>query len=135
MSKEQAVKFLNLLESDSEAQEKFREKGPEEAIAYAKSLHFDLTAEELEEAAVEIRRQRVHKNMPGKLQEQELDLVTGGEHEVGPEGHDLGCFLYFYDYDFQMKYMIFCNKNDLCFHHFYVCTFTPNKPLHPYMDS
>lgn len=135
MSKEQAVKFLNLLESDSETQEKIREKGPEEALAYAKSLHFDVTAEDLEEAAGEIRRERMHKTMPGQIQETELAFVTGGKHEEGPGGHDLGCNFYFYDYDFQMKYMIFCNHEHLCFHHFYVCFFTPNKPLHPYMDS
>ena len=75
---------------------------------------------------------------PVSLPAESLDRVVGGmfgEGETAPDGHELGCLLSWHGNDWQEEHKVYCHKESLCDHHFYVCLVTSNKSHNLYMDS
>ena len=130
MAKKQAMEFLKLLDSDEALQEQLREKTPKEAAAIARALSFNVTEEELTQAAAALRAERANQSEPEKLTPESLDTAVGGmfwDGETAPDGHEMGCFISWYGDQWQEKNGIYCGKMNLCDRQFHVCLSTPNK--------
>ena len=138
MAKENAVEFLKMLEGDSGLHEQVREKSPAEVAEIARGLSFDFSEEELNEAVDELRELRARQNEPVSMPPERLDKVVGGmfgDGETAPDGHELGCMLSWHGNDWQEEHKIYCQKQNLCDHHFHVCLCTSNRSHDLYMDS
>ena len=130
MAKKQALEFLKLLDADEALQEQLREKTPEEAAEVARGLSFDVTADELTEAAEALKAERAHQDEPEKLTLETMDAAAGGmfwDGETAPDGHEMGCFISWYGDQWQEKNRIYCGKMNLCDRQFHVCLSTPNR--------
>ena len=138
MAKEKAMEFLKLLDTDDTLREQLREKSPVEAAELARGLSFDVTEEELNEAVTELKADRASQNTPELLPDAELDRVVGGtfwDGELAPDGHEMGCAIWYYSDHWQEKNKIYCGKMSLCDKHFHVCLMTPNRSHGIVMDS
>jgi predicted ribosomally synthesized peptide with nif11-like leader len=138
MAKEKAVEFLKMLEGDEKLHSRIQEKTPAEVAETARGLSFDFTEEELNAAVAEMKAERARQKEPVSLPAESLDRVVGGmfgEGETAPDGHELGCLLSWHGNDWQEEHKVYCHKESLCDHHFYVCLVTSNKSHNLYMDS
>ena len=130
MAKKQAMEFLKLLDTDEALQEQLREKTPKEAVEIARSLSFDVTEEELTQAAAAFKAERAKQNDLQKLSPESLDTTVGGmfwDGELAPDGHELGCLISWYGDGWQEKHKIYCGKMNLCDRQFHVCLSNPNR--------
>ena len=130
MAKEQAMQFLKLLDSDEALQEQLRDKTPKDAVEVARGLSFDITEDELTQAAAALKAERANQVDLEKLTLENLDTVAGGvfwDGETAPDGHELGCAIFWYGNQWQEKNGIYCGKMNLCDRHFHVCLSTPNR--------
>ena len=86
----------------------------------------------------ELRELRARQNEPVSMPPERLDKVVGGmfgDGETAPDGHELGCMLSWHGNDWQEEHKIYCQKQNLCDHHFHVCLCTSNRSHDLYMDS
>ena len=130
MAKEQAMEFLKLLDTDEALQEQLREKTPKEAAEVARGLSFDVTEDELTQAAAALKAERANPGELEKLTLEKLDTAVGGmfwDGELAPDGHEMGCLLSWYGDQWQEKNGIYCGKMNLCNRQFHVCLSTPNR--------
>ncbi len=138
MAKKQAMEFLKLLDTDEALQEQLREKTPKEAAEVARSLSFDITEDELTQAAAALKAERANPDELEKLSPEKLDTVVGGmfwDGELAPDGREMGCAIFWYGDQWQEKNKIYCNKMNLCDKHFHVCLSNPNRSHDLIMDS
>ena len=130
MAKKQAIEFLKLLDTDEALQEKLREKTPKEAAEVARGLSFDVTEDELTQAAAALKAERANPGGLEKLTLEKLDTAVGGmfwDGELAPDGYEVGCLLSWYGDQWQEKNGIYCGKMNLCNKQFHVCLSTPNR--------
>ncbi len=130
MAKKQAIEFLKLLDTDEALQEQLREKTPKEAAEVARGLSFDVTEDELTQAAAALKAERANPGELEKLTLEKLDTAVGGmfwDGELAPDGHEMGCLLSWYGDQWQEKNGIYCGKMNLCNRQFHVCLSTPNR--------
>ena len=130
MAKEQAMEFLKLLDTDEALQENLREKTPKEAAEIARGLSFDVTEEDLTQAAAALKAERANQGEPEKLTLENLGTAVGGmfwDGELAPDGHEMGCFISWHGDRWQEKNGIYCGKMNLCDRQFHVCLSNPNK--------
>ena len=130
MAKKQAIEFLKLLDTDEALQEQLRKKTPKEAAEVARGLSFDVTEDELTQAAAALKAERANPGKLEKLTLEKLDTAVGGmfwDGELAPDGHEMGCLLSWYGDQWQEKNGIYCGKMNLCNRQFHVCLSTPNK--------
>ena len=130
MAKKQAIEFLKQLDTDEALQEQLRKKTPKEAAEVARGLSFDVTEDELTQAAAALKAERANPGKLEKLTLEKLDTAVGGmfwDGELAPDGHEMGCLLSWYGDQWQEKNGIYCGKMNLCNRQFHVCLSTPNK--------
>ena len=121
MAKKQAMEFLKLFDTDEALQEQLREKSPKEAAEVARGLSFDVTEDELTQAAAALRAERANQSEPEKLTPESLDAAVGGmfwDGESAPDGHEMGCVWVYHHYNYQKENNIWCNKSYYCDNHY-----------------
>ena len=99
-------------------------------VEVAPKLGFDITADEIRAGVTEMERERREKTSAGieKLSDEDAAKASGGicwTGEDAPDGHELGCWLFYHDYDYQKKNDIWCERNAYCITGYYspaICT-------------
>lgn len=116
MSKENAQKLFNELETNKELREKLAGlENPADIVKAAVEAGYEITEAELIEAEKELRKQRAQKT--DELSPDELESASGGtfwQGEDAPDGREMGCFLAYHDYDYQWKNKMWCANNYWC---------------------
>ncbi len=115
MALENAKKFLEKLLNDEALRVRAAEKEPDEVVAFAKELGFDVTAKELEEAVRALRQAAGEE--PKELSPDEMDKAAGGTFwngEDAPDGHEMGCALTYHGYNWSKEHNTWCNQSFYC---------------------
>ena len=117
MSKENAQKLFTELETNKELKEKLAGlENPADIVKAAVEAGYDVTESELIEAEKELRKQRAQKT-DTELSADELEAASGGELWIGedaPDGHELGCYAFFYHYEVQEERNWWCKAAYFC---------------------
>ena len=82
----------------------------------AKELGFDVTEDELEQAERELK-QLSSVELPSELASDELDKVAGGrgwQGEDAPDGHEMGCAIFYHKRGYSEETGIWCNQEYYC---------------------
>ena len=115
MALENAKKFLEQVLKDEALRARMAEKEPADAVAIAKELGFDVTAEELEQAVKAMRKAAGEATK--ELSLDEMGKAAGGIFWTGedaPDGHEMGCAISWHHYMYQKENNIWCNLSYYC---------------------
>ena len=115
MALENAQKFLERVMADEALRERVAEKEPAEVAAVAKELGFEVTAEELIEAA-NMMRKPDEENLK-ELSLAEMDQAAGGKWflaEDAPDGHEFDCAIFYHSYSYHLETGYWCKENWYC---------------------
>ena len=117
MALENAKKFLEQAMKDEALRARVSEKEPEEVAAIAGELGFEVTAAELTQAELALRRASAKGEENMELSVNDLDQVAGGDFWAGddaPDGHEMGCAISWHHYTYQKENNIWCNMSYYC---------------------
>ena len=130
MSMETAKKLIADLQINEDLKAKISGiTDPAQLVKAAVDAGYDITAEEMIAAEKEFRSGKTKKT---KLSVEELDAVAGGDiwqGEDAPDGHEMGCWASYHDYDYQEETDIWCGKDWYCQGNYM------DKPTYPSMCS
>ena len=112
-----AKKFLEQVMADEKLQEQLRGKEPDEVVSIAKEMGFDVTEEDLTAAVNELKEVRAKQGDLVLVSDDEVEQASGGAWWLGedaPDGHEMGCGIFYHGYDWSKKNNIWCNQEYYC---------------------
>ena len=120
MSKKTVKKFIDELGKNEELRAKVQGVSDlSETVKIAADMGYDLTIEELMKVDKELRREQSEKTdeTVKELSADELGEAAGGlvwKGEDAPDGHEMGCAIFYHGYSYQFDKGLWCNKSYWC---------------------
>ncbi len=111
MANNTAMEFMKKILSDEALKASLEGKTPDETAAAAAELGFAVTGEELLAAEQELRK--ASGADVEELDEADMDRAAGGgcwNGEDAPDGHEMGCHIFYHDNDYSQKTGNFCKQ-------------------------
>ena len=132
MSMEKLTALLDAVRTDPRAKELLKDaaepRSEEDMIRLcadiAPKLGFDITEDEIRAGVEAWTQERMKKTAADveKLSDKDAEKASGGicwQGEDAPDGHELGCWMFYHDYDYQKKNNIWCERNMYCYSGYY----------------
>ena len=117
MAFEKEKEFLAKMMFDEGLRTKVDAADPDQIVKIAQEAGYDITGEDLEKAAKEARAEADSKGVKMSVPVDDMDKVAGGSVWGGddaPDGHEMGCAIFYHGWDWQEKHNIYCKEMYYC---------------------
>lgn len=112
MSMQEARRLLDDLAANEGLLATFQEMEGDAVEARAHGLGYDVALDDIVQAVAD--RRATTSDEPVELDESELDSVVGG-WEDAPDGHEMGCFLFWHGKSWQRENEVWCKRDFYCY--------------------